>query len=554
MRICAVASPLGPALKGLGHDVLQIPATELRPVFDLRDYLGERDFAPELILQQESLGPRTLLAGLESFACPKIFWSIDTHLNLFWHLPYLRLFDAVATPHASLLHQVKVPLPPVLRLPSFGAVLPWKPHAQRQHRVSFVGRITEQRPLRKWLAQFLEEHYQATVRQDLPPRVMLELYGETRLAPNESILHEVNFRLLEAASCGCLVFSQPVGEDQDLLFAPGREIQIYQDVLELKGLLDYFLARPELAERMGRAAQERVQREHLPEHRARTLLAFANGLGRCSVVGAEAQQAFWLTLWNLFRAQRFAIQPELLDMALQRLAGSSEMLCARLGFLVHQARRDEACALAAGVLQSGLYGADLETNLCGSAVGLLGKEWSLACQFWYRHCKSQGQEPQRPETPLQLALYWAKALKRAGALANPGLVYDAKRHLPTSAAECLYLALELEPFNQEALRQLDALFARMPGYGFFRLGALSELTLRNRENWRHALALGQVNLQSFRQRQGLEEIALAWDLARKQGKEESFFRALQGSDPRGLVLAAIRALAQGESPTAKVHN
>lgn len=531
----------------MGHEVLQLDVPELTPVFDLKEALAQRNFKPDLIFQAESLGKRVFLTGLNSFSCPKIFWSVDTHLNLFWHVYYMRLFDGVATPHVSIFNRLRSSCPPLLRLPRAGYALPWKPHEQRSHCLSFVGRLTEHRPLRTWFSEFLQQNFNADIVQNLSLQEMLKLYLDSRLAPNESIYGEVNFRLMEAASCGCLVFSQNTGEDQDTLFEPGREIQIYENVLELQSLLDFFIKNPAVAERKARLAWERIQREHLGGHRAQAVLDFAETLPSSALKGAQAGVAFWLSLWNLYKAERFTIDPNLIEKSFEILPQNSEVASARLGFLHYTGRTQEALRLAAKNLAAKRHAAEMEYNLSGSSLGVLAEEFTIAKQFWYRHCKSHNEEPKRPESPQQLMLLWAQALKREGVLCNPGLAFDAKRHLPSSALECMYLALDCGPRDLDLLRQIDATFALIKGYNYFRLGTLSELSLHNRGNWRYGLSLGMANLEAFRLSQGLEEVALAWQTACDQGKEQIFFRVLKGLDPKGLVLAAMQQRARGTS-------
>lgn len=554
MRICLVSSNLGPSLERLGHEVLTFPEKELTPIFDIQVALHKRDFKPDLLFQSEALGQRILLKGLGTLPCRKIFWSIDTHLNLFWHLYYLRLFDGVATPHVSLLERLRTPLPPILRLARHGWELPWRGFSARARDIGFVGRISKERPLRGWLIDFLQTRYNTDIASNLSFKEMLAFYRDTRLAPNESILGEVNFRLMETASCGCLPFSPDLGADQDALFEKGREIQTYSNILELESLLDHFLARPELAERKARLCWERVQREHLPTHRAQALLGFATELPQRPLSKKEGPTAFWLTVWNLHRAGRFPITQTALGDALELLPPTAECFCARLSFLVYYKQLSKALSRAAALLQNGDYADDTEANLACSATCLLAGNFDLARQFWYRQCKSMHMEAARPESELELMLLWSQTLQREGALAIPGVSYDPTRHLPTSALECLYLGQHFTPDNLELTRQFDALFARIPGLSYYRLGTLSELSLHNRGNWRYALSLGMTNLQAFRPRQGLDEVALAWDLADKQGKENAFLRALQGIDPKGLILAAIRSLAAERTNNTPEHS
>jgi len=551
---------LGPALRELGHEVVNFwPQT---PTFDLRAALAESAFTPELIFQQENLGARVILEGLHHFSCPKIFWSLDTHLNLFWQAYYCRLFDGVLTPHLTLVQKnppgsfspvektdaerPERPRPTLGRMAMFGADRPWKPFAQRPHVLSFVGRLTEQRPVRKWLAQFLERHYHATLARDLSFAAMLDLYGDTRLAPNESLLREVNFRLLEAASCGCLVLSQEVGPDQDALFERGKEIETYAHVLELKALIDRHLARPEQAERMARAAWERVQREHLPRHRGQSLLEFAATLG-AGVADQQSRRAAWaLCLLHLHRGGMSAFAPQALAQALELLPPDPEVLAGRILLAVEHGHKDAALAFLYQTLAEGAQADQLEVNLAGSMAAIFLDDWSLAKQFWCRHTAVNAAGRAILKSPAQLCLLWARELSAAGRVGSCGFAYDATRHLPRAAVECLYLAQRLDPADIEITRRLAALTSTLPGGDYPRLGHLSNLALHGPQDWRTGVQLGMANLRVFRLRVGLEELLQARDSARGQGREDAYFSTLAVLDPGGEVRAALDAWRAGQ--------
>ena len=73
MRICLVSgSRLADAFRRAGHEVVcPGPAAGVLPV----ERLLPAGYEPELLVQVESLGPRTLLEGLEHLRCPTVFWS-----------------------------------------------------------------------------------------------------------------------------------------------------------------------------------------------------------------------------------------------------------------------------------------------------------------------------------------------------------------------------------------------------------------------------------------------------------------------------------------------
>ncbi len=296
------------AFVAAGHEV-----RVLRPgpgVFHLPGVLRSMDFSPDLFLQQENLGTRVYFGGLESLDCPTLFWAIDSHLNMFWQQWYALLFDAVLTPHLSLFEALpEVRRPKRLHRFSWpGQRREWIPHDQRGRAMSLCARLDRHRPVRVWLADLLRPRG-LHVTEGLDMVGMMRLYDDSRVVPNECIANEVNFRLLEGASSGCLVLSPDVGEDQNALLAPDKEFLIYRDGLELLDQTAWAQKRPEAAEAMGRAAMRRVQAEHLPEHRAATVLELAVGLTRNRLTGRAAGLVFWMTLALQIRDRRMDLDP-----------------------------------------------------------------------------------------------------------------------------------------------------------------------------------------------------------------------------------------------------
>ena len=296
------------ALRSRGHEVM---ALRLGPgVFHLPGILRHADFSPELVLQQECLGPRGFFGGLESLNCPTVFWAVDSHLNMFWQQWYALLFDAVLTPHVSLFKALPAERRPreLRRFSWPGQCRQWVPHEQRGHGMSLCARLDAHRPVRGWLADLLRPHG-LHLTDGLSMDQMMRLYDDSRLVPNECIANEVNFRLLEGASSGCLVLSPDVGEDQNELLLPGKEFLIYHDGLELLEQAAWAEKRPEAAEAMGRAAMLRVRAEHLPEHRAAAVLRLAEDLSQNRLTGQAASLVFWIVLALQIRNQRMDLAP-----------------------------------------------------------------------------------------------------------------------------------------------------------------------------------------------------------------------------------------------------
>ncbi|MDR0466366.1 MAG: glycosyltransferase, partial [Deltaproteobacteria bacterium] len=333
-----------------GHKVLTLhPEPGLH---SLQELLARHAFVPDLIFQAESLGPRVIFTDLPALPCPKLFWSVDSHLNMFWHRHYGRLFDGVLTPHLSL--HAALPddlrLPRVARLAKEGAARPFQRHSGRKHLLSFVGRLSGDRGPRKNMLRILASH--GLEPQDkLTQAAMLELYDQTRILPNEALCTEVNFRLMEGASCGCCLLTPDVGEDQNALFEAGKECLVYTDGLELLELVARLAACPDQAEAIGRAAWRRTQEEHLPKHRAAAILREAQLTGHAAQ-GEQAALHLLLCIVQLTRAGIFTEEPNITDARLSAFA-APQAFAARVQLASETGRTDLCARLVQEALLSG---------------------------------------------------------------------------------------------------------------------------------------------------------------------------------------------------------
>ncbi len=533
MHILCIDCHHAPALRDLGHRVSAVsPPPGLT---DLSAILEGLPSPPDCIIQQEHLGERRILTGLESAPCPTLFIAVDSHLNLFWHRSYGRLFDALLTPHLTWFEA----LPPEWRHPQtfrfshIGQERPWAPHGARRYDLALCARMTEHRQLRQWLADLLRKDHGLELRENMPFGDMLDLYGDARMVPNESICFEVNFRLLEGASCGAVVLTPDTGPDQDALFEPGTEMLIYRDGLELREQIAWLKRHPDKAEAIGRAAWERVRREHLHRHRAQSLLNLIPTLHRARATGAQAATLAWLTRMELTRngALRLPI-PNLLAEG-EALPRNGEVLAGLFRLLAESNRRATTLDFCRFVLASNAGASSPDCNAAASAAALRQGDFQLARQFWARHLLQTGSnaaDPTKssvPANPFELCLAWAEALRRAGRPARIGSAFTPEaNHLPLCSFEFLMLARFFDGKNPEATRRLDALTSAFPAYTALRLGILAELALHDQENWRLQLAYGALSLKSCRVDEGLFEIAEAAAKAGAAGKTAAFERML----------------------------
>ncbi len=536
MKILCVHCSLVVPLEAMGHQCLAVHA----PAGIQKLGLLAGDFVPDLIIQQETLGPRTFFSDLDAFACRKVFWSIDTHLNSFWHRYYARLFDLVLTTQKHWVSWLEEQgIAHVDWLPWHGSARPVAAWETRRPGMTFVGRLTAERPVRGWFVELLRQLGEVRVHEGLGHGAMLAEYDRSMLVPNEAIFGEVNFRLFEAASCACAVLTPATPGTEDL-FTSGEDVLLYRDGAELTELIRQLSTDPIRARLLGLKAWERVQHEHLPKHRAARLLERVTASVPAAVTGGEARKALWLTIHVLWQCGRIRMSQQQLEERLLTLPLDENVLAALIAMVCR--RGEDACLrLLAPILENGQYAHCTEVNLAGAMAALRYADLRLARLFCLRQKRFVHAGFDVPgNEAVAFCLTWSRELQRCGMATRPGFHFDPKVNLPGSALECLVLAGQYKPEDPEIYSAMQQYLRQETGWENLRLKALSFLSLRDRDNWRLGLELGLTDCRAFRIRQGLEEILLAWHAAEACGQGVRCLDVLQRMDAAGHIAALVR--------------
>jgi hypothetical protein len=534
MNILTINLSLAGELKKMGHNLLEGNPPP-GAILDVEALCGRTGFTPDCVVQQETLGKRVLLSNTISFSCPKVFWSIDTHLNTYWQRYYGQNFDLFLTTQKSWtgkLHRMGVKN--AAWLPWYGVKRGWVPWGKRARDISFVGRITEVRLMRKWMSDFLREHFRVHIAQDIPFAAMLDTYANTRLAPNEAIFGEVNFRTFEAASCGAMVISQDLKEDLSALFDPGREIITYENVLELKNILEFYLKSPRQAKMIAAAGQARVQRSHLPRHRASELDSLIRDLTR----EKSGNHNIWTWLSSLWLEEN---SPKKTPSRKIPSPGSLPVTAETLFFRIQEAvRKDKkVLELLIPIIQKRQFDFHLLFNTGCSFAAMHAGNLQLAKGFFLRYCQSCSRPVPQISNQSGLVRAWTREMVSAGEKIRPGFLYDPGQHLPQSALECLVWMQDNDPERSSLLPDIKSLLGNVTGSEPIVLQALSQLSLHRQKDWKYNLELARINLKAFRLRQGLEELILARENAAKAGEEKHFHSRLKRLDKKGLLRTAL---------------
>lgn len=543
--VCLIHSHLGPALERLGVRVTTLAPP--RGTASLPELLAGLPTPPDCVIHQENLGTRLVLTDIADAPCPVVFWALDPHLNFFWQRHYARSVSAVATTQPHLVAAfARDGAPHAAWVPWHGRARAPAPQAGRHIPLAFVGRITSQRQRRQWFAEHLAR-YGLCLRQDTHGEAMAALYDTARIVPNEAISGEINLRLFEAASSGCLPVTERRPEDVAELFIPDREAFYYDDVLELDDRVRFALAHPGLTEKMGQAAQAAVTARHLPIHRAAQLLQLA---ARASAppTGPRATAGRALTLYHLRRSSQLVLSRKQVWDQLAATPDTPEIMAARIQTAYGAGDRDTVLTLIGlCLLQPEIAGHPVSATACCMAACLLDAPEEARRAYVALAGQGRRDIPRLAGTREYL-LYCAGRLEAAGYDFSPGMVFDPEIHLPENAVQCLVMAKALHPEDLEIERRLERLLRPLPGSEAERVALLSNLTLHKPEDWSLGLELGLTDLAGFRLEAGLEEIALAGATAERRGQGKHFSRRLLQADPSGRLRAALIARQHAGQP------
>lgn len=257
------------ALTNLGHEVTV--RTD-----DAVERMDVSRSEADLIIVHESLGMRHIPHGIEKSRAPTVFYSVDVHLNLYWHREYAQLFDYVFVTQkdyvSQLNHENAFWLPASIDPAVFK-----NHHLERIHDIVFVGTIDEQRKKRQNIIRELQKRFDVKVFGTDPGcrlshNEMAKIYSQAKIVLNESILREVTFRTFEAIACGSMLLTEKVDNGLFDLFEDASEIVAYDyhDFIEKAG---YYLHNDEERIRIAEKGKNKVLSHHTVHKSAEAMLA-----------------------------------------------------------------------------------------------------------------------------------------------------------------------------------------------------------------------------------------------------------------------------------------
>lgn len=270
------------SLRDFGHDVLCVG---LQAGSDVRlatqpvtlQELGAQlpgGWRPDLVLLGDA-SAYPLVVGLEFLAVPLVWYAIDSHLHLSWHMQYATVFDVILVAQRDFVR--------CYRADPLRQVVEWAPlfcspssdrdmGLVRDLPLSFVGTLNPKwNPDRVALID--------GIRQRMPIHVengpYLDVFNRSQIVLNQSVANDVNFRTFQVMACGALLLTERTGNGFGELFQEGRHCLAYdhgsveQVVEQVAAYRDSPAARAAIAE----AGREEVLAKHTVRHRTEQLLA-----------------------------------------------------------------------------------------------------------------------------------------------------------------------------------------------------------------------------------------------------------------------------------------
>jgi len=270
MKILLIGNPhFKKAFESLGHRVVSVTGQK-GEMTDVNRYDSN------LIVVHETLGVRQLPHGIERAAVPTVFYSIDVHLNLYWHKAYARLFDYVFVSQKDYLDRFDHDH--VYWLPWSVDTGIFRDHGlKRDKDIVFIGTVDNERVKRKNILGELKKHFKVHLfgtdpQNRLGKPEMADIYSRAKIVINESIAGEVTFRTFEATACGAMLLTEKVENGLQSLYEDGSDLVVYTRE-DLVAKADYFLEHDKEREQVAMNGMHRTRKYHNSLRRAEKLLA-----------------------------------------------------------------------------------------------------------------------------------------------------------------------------------------------------------------------------------------------------------------------------------------
>lgn len=263
MRILLIDHPwLARALVTLGHDVFTCWSSKLNKMNS--DYW-------DLIIKADTSQPFVSFDFLK-FRGLKLFYSTDSHFHVDFQEIIGGCFDGVLVAQKHDLKRFQKFNPQSVWMPLAADV---QPTGFKYIPASFVGN------LRHFVYSERREFFDELSKR--APILISEgdwrsFYSRSFMVVNKSVRGDLNFRLFEGLSCGCLVLTHHADQGLEEIFEPGTHLVTYSSVDECAALIEHYLENHTEMIKIARTGHHYFIQEHSTIVRAKQILEFVNSI------------------------------------------------------------------------------------------------------------------------------------------------------------------------------------------------------------------------------------------------------------------------------------
>jgi len=209
---------------------------------------------------------------------PCVFYVIDTHLKK----PYKKIRRQVG--HYDIIFCAQKQ--GALRLcREAGIDVQWVPLAcdpsihkmlnlPKKYDIGFVGKDAKKFARGRYL-EILRGKYPDSYIGKADYRDMSRIYSASKVCFNLSISNDINMRIFEIMSCGCLLLTNRIRNNGfNELFQDGKHLITYKNDKELIELIDYYLGNSEERDRIAEEGYKLVVSNHTYYHRVQSMFNY----------------------------------------------------------------------------------------------------------------------------------------------------------------------------------------------------------------------------------------------------------------------------------------
>lgn len=206
----------------------------------LLSLVREAGFDPDIIFHgDESLPP--WLYGLESLNIPLIWYAIDSHIHMNWHIHYASAFDHIFLSQNKYHEEFVRYLHPdsLTFMPLYAPPDPVSYSVERTMDAIFVGNLDP--GIHPERSKFFKE-LSKIVKIELITGPYKKLFSDAKIILNHSSHDEVNFRVFEALYCGGLLITDRA-QGLENIFSDKKHLVLFEpwNVTEAAGMIKYYL-------------------------------------------------------------------------------------------------------------------------------------------------------------------------------------------------------------------------------------------------------------------------------------------------------------------------